>query len=105
MVMDRRLRIALRLLLPTSATVFLGLVAAAHTAQTTCRDCIVAHLIEVRGAWCDQRYQECSNAASDRLARMSPVRRDSQVVRIGKITGNEFIRVRSHINGKSLTFD
>jgi hypothetical protein len=65
----------------------------------------IGHVIAFGGLWCDSTVYDCKTPnGKNIIGRMYPVRRGAKLVRMGALTGREWLRVRSYLTGLEVTF-
>jgi hypothetical protein len=69
-------------------------------------DSMIGHITASEGLWCDSAHHDCTMPdAKNAVSRMYPVRIGAKFVRMGAITGHEWLRIRSYISGLEVKFD
>ena len=80
----------------------LALLQSAAAQQTT----IIGHVIASDGVWCDTTYSNCKEPDTKNIVgTMYPVRSQARLVRMGSLTGHEWLRIRSYFTGSVVVFD
>lgn len=69
-------------------------------------DTIIGHVTASEGLWCDSAHFDCTSPNTKNVVgRMYRVHSGARFVRMGAITGHEWLRIRSYINGSEVTFN
>src|SRR5947199_7131873 len=69
-------------------------------------DAPIGHVTASAGLWCDSAHDVCATPnAKNVVGRMYPVRIGARFVRMGAITGHEWLLLRSYITGSEVRFE